>query len=141
MTPELIDLGRRAVASPRWVWRPSEPEIPARWLLSHHGLVGRYRDPTAGALYRHVMPGDIWLPDLSDPATLGCLLALVREAFGDPTISASCVGGAWRIERDGHPCWLGTDGRWAIGRTFRDGAAISCPTEAAALVAALEVAP
>ncbi len=28
--------------------------------------------------------GPEWTPDLTDPATLGCLLALVREASGDP---------------------------------------------------------
>ena len=28
-------------------------------------------------------------PDLTDPGTLGCLLALVREASGDPLITAS----------------------------------------------------
>ena len=33
------------------------------------------------------------LPDLTDPATLGCLLALVREAWQDPTITTHC----WRV--------------------------------------------
>jgi len=28
-------------------------------------------------------------PDLSDPATLGCLLALAREAWGDPRLCVS----------------------------------------------------
>ena len=39
------------------------------------------------------------LPDLTDPATLGCLLALVREAWGDPYLC--CVGDretGWRLD-------------------------------------------
>lgn len=39
------------------------------------------------------------LPDLTDPATLGCLLALVREAWSDPFLCA--VGDpdtGWRID-------------------------------------------
>jgi hypothetical protein len=28
------------------------------------------------------------LPDLTDPATLGCVLAMVREAYGDPGVGA-----------------------------------------------------
>jgi hypothetical protein len=34
------------------------------------------------------IPYDELLPDLTDPATLGCLLALVREAWGQPFASA-----------------------------------------------------
>lgn len=65
------------------------------------------------------------IPDLSDPATMGCLLALVREAFGDPTLFAEChpVGAKWQTHS-------------VDGGVFGEGS-----TEAAALVAALEAAP
>jgi hypothetical protein len=39
------------------------------------------------------------LPDLTDPATVGCLLALVREAWSDPYLCA--VGDpdtGWRVD-------------------------------------------
>lgn len=68
-------------------------------------------------------------PDLSDPATLGCLLALVRAAHGDPSLC--CVK-----DLDGA-------GWWAVGR-LQDGLTLRgrwATTEAEALVAALESAP
>lgn len=69
------------------------------------------------------------LPDLTDPATLGCLLALVREAWGDQSLSVL-------FDHDG--------GMWRVGRWEDDGLALRCrpaDTEAEALVAALEAAP
>ena len=69
------------------------------------------------------------LPDLNDPATLGCLLQLVREAWGMPTgitVSYSSDDGLWGVS------WSGaTHGGWC-GRG---------KTEAEALFVALEAAP
>jgi hypothetical protein len=64
-------------------------------------------------------------PDFCDPATVGCLLALVREALGEPTAHARPIHGGWGIQRDG--TWDNNPGMtiWA-------------KTEAEALVAALE---
>jgi hypothetical protein len=71
--------------------------------------------------------GDVgWrcVPDLSDPATVvGCLLALVREAWGDPAAHA-VPDGDWHVYGDMPETEYGTG-----------------DTEAAALVAALEAAP
>jgi hypothetical protein len=64
-----------------------------------------------------------WLPDLDDPCTLGGLLALVREAWGDSAAHAA-PDGDWHIYGDM------PETEYAIG-----------DTEAAALVAALEAAP
>ena len=72
------------------------------------------------------------LPDLTDPATLGCLLAIVREAWECPT--------AGRPE-PGIP-WLGVA---RVGDLFEVAVGTVTlaveRTEAAALVAALEAAP
>jgi hypothetical protein len=70
----------------------------------------------------HVYPGP-YLPDLQDPATLGCLLALVREAWGD---SKTCA----RPDLE--------DDVWYV--VTRSGLAFAA-SEAEALVAALESAP
>ena len=70
------------------------------------------------------MDGASMLPVLTDPATLGCLLALVREAWGDPRAYMRASFG-WE--------WI-TDycvEKWPPGGE----------TEAEALVAALEAAP
>jgi len=82
------------------------------------------------------------VPDLSDPATLGCLLALVREALNVPTAHVLPSLGAWYIERDAQDGsedneWLHVDGVWGCGSA----AVIETKTEAEALVAALEAAP
>lgn len=71
-----------------------------------------------------------WSPDFSDPATLGCLLALVREASGQPTISLVYCEAAY----PGQACgWAlqPADNRLPLWGFDYD-------TEAEALVAALE---
>lgn len=66
------------------------------------------------------------VPDLSDPATIGALVALVREAYGRPDASV-----AWQETPDHRG--------WAVVRAGR--VLDLAPTEAAALWAALEAAP
>jgi hypothetical protein len=107
-----IDLARRAIACPGWRWMPG-------MLALDTGL--RLDEMT-----------DDWeaeLPDFSDPATLGCLLALVREAWDDPhvyvapdgedepwvchvRISASCSGIEAATEADALLWGLLEAGRW-----------------------------
>jgi hypothetical protein len=63
------------------------------------------------------------VPDLSDPATLGCVLAMVRAALGSAEVFAlrSSDRGSWIVK---------------YGRTL-----VEARTEAEALVATLEAAP
>jgi hypothetical protein len=140
MTEAQVELAKRAVACKGWKWMPG-------MLASLRGIDGDYRarvcrvegdkfwsDATTLPVtrrwqvdLRHAMY-DLasYVPDLTDPATLGCLLALVREAWGDPTLHVVCAGGSVELG-----VW---HARW--GTSSRRGA-----TEAEALVAALEAAP
>ena len=142
MTDEMIDLGRRAVACKGWRWMPGMSLIRRKTgPAGGTGLrptqlrvaltCGHPCDPFAcvadvDRLPRPCPPDPHWVPDFRDPATLGCLLALVREATGELVF-------AYRVRAH--------EKRWNVmDLVFRDPVA-SGATEAAALVAALEAAP
>jgi hypothetical protein len=83
-----------------------------------------------------------WRPDLEDPATLGCLLALVREAWPDEwtdyAVPVHDGFGGWTfgvITRNAGP------GQANVTTVFASSAFPWHPSEAEALVAALEAAP
>jgi hypothetical protein len=122
---EIEELARRAVACKRWRWMPG--------MLSNKGLrvVRRDSDGYVVGYYANqeyiaeCVPGT--LPELWDPATFGCLLALVRQAWGAGV-------------------YLVPDGGWIVkGARLKNGATVNlgivAKNEAEALVAALEVAP
>jgi hypothetical protein len=123
------ELGRRAVACKRWRWMPgmlSEKGLRVTRRDSDGYVVGYYEDLSYIA---ECVPGS--LPDLSDPATLGCLLILVREAHNAPH--------AWVETR------LGQRSRVVSPEGYSEGGKTLCDwqvgTEVVALVAALEKAP
>ncbi len=120
MTKSEQALARRAIACEGWRWLPG-----MRWVDQEHGTEGRIEDDEDAGCFTACPEGE--LPDLTEPCTLGGLLALVREAWGTRT--------AW-IE-PGH------DGLWEacvyVGGECRF--LESYQTEAEALVAALEAAP
>ena len=139
-----LNLSQRAVACRAWRWMrgmlatwPDKVPYPGadQWRYAGDGL---WVDSHGDAAHEDDMPAALALamtagPDLDDPATLGCLLALVREAWGDPrAVTVSYDENDWyamTCDRDGMVCW---DGEKTAGRG---------PTEAAALVAALDAAP
>jgi hypothetical protein len=141
-----LDLARRAVACKHWRWLPGMLAIHPNWRgyrVSHVGLTGmhgacRYASPMGGVSYAGAalplpLSSDV-LPDLTDPATLGCLLALVRESCKVPDLYVAPVE---YIGPGPAPAWRA----WVVEGPDLHVHATSGKTEAAALVAALEAAP
>jgi len=155
MTDNMIALARRAVACKGWRWMAGMlTHDGARlhslkengdecfgWADCHewHGDDGACGvnkcEHHSGRAIAATHQGYVWLdqclPDLTDPATLGCLLALVREAW-EPTAHIVFLGACgsningWRLH------WSTTDGQ------FGGGIEQYSSTEAEALVVALE---
>jgi hypothetical protein len=106
MSEEKTALARRAVACPGWLW------MPGMKIANGPRVIGD--DP--------IEPDDT--PDFDDPPTMGWLLALVREALGDPTAYVGHAGASSIT-----PWWL-----------MAPEPMTRAATEAEALVAALEAA-
>ena len=129
---QLIDLGYRARSCKGWRWLPgmlaldsTDEEHPGRVIDDRKSLV--YEDADGAIREGVVARSD--LPDLTDPATLGCLLELVREAWVD--LGAS----VWHDRRTGIWSWMAVG---CMHSVWMPSDADGYPTEAAALVAALE---
>lgn len=96
----LEDLGRRAAACKHWRWMPGMLLLPH---IDGCECCEERNFPRRAARLPAVFTTDIDVPDLSDPATLGCLLHLVREAWGSDEWSRSVV-----------PVFNGIDA-WTVG--------------------------
>lgn len=104
------ELAKRAVTCKHWRWMPG--------MLTINGTRIQ-RTP-------NVEITAAW-PDLDDPATLGCLLALVREARSEPWYHPAALGDASDL------LWVSAQPSHMRQTRYT--------TEAEALVAALEAAP
>lgn len=120
------DLARRAVACEGWRWMSGQPVIDPhgvrKYVVNTHGR-GAWVARAASVSWLSDEVLTRCLPDLTDPATLGCLLALVRAAWDDPA------------------AWAAPDGDWHVFGDMPETEYGIGDTEAAALVAALEAAP
>ena len=132
MTDEQIALARRAVACRGWWWMPGMRTTDAmRVVHDETAFPGRPCAIREGGWVDTSPPRPLGaaIPDLTDPATLGCLLALVRKAWAYPSAQVApmfTVGAGWLT-------YTNDDG----DRDHR----FYGISEAEALVAALEAAP
>ena len=132
MTPQEQALARRAVACNGWRW------LPGMAVTDPTGVSGRIEAVSCTGHSAWVVNerGRAWICapdmltfdlDLNDPATLGCLLALVTAAY------------RWEMLP-----YMDSKGDWGVRRAI-PGYGPKIPsthrTKAAALVAALEAAP
>ena len=106
------EVAKRAVACPKWKWMAGmlllgQDQTYRLTYVWHgdieeedeedefHGLApilqsgGHQNHPAWG----WPAPESGWLPDLEDPATLGCLLAMVRDVWGDENAFVDRRGG------------------------------------------------
>lgn len=94
----MIEVAKRAVAFKGWRWIPGTLPLAlddeGDWIPCE-----RVWRTQGGAL---VIPEGA-VPDLDDPATLGCLLALVREVYANAVVIAQ-GNDWWSVETD-HYHW------------------------------------
>lgn len=120
----LEELGKRAVACKHWRWMPGMLTADGCRMLTHESTREWSACSPKGSFCD---PSQYSIPNFDDPATKGCVLALVREALGDPISGVigepTPDGGRW--------CYMGGDAEeitpWLT-------------SEAEALVAALKAA-
>ena len=129
MTEDMIDLGRRAVACKGWRWMPGMLVVPNEHMVS---VPLRLTDD-------HDWPHDLGLrlPDFHDPATVGCLLALVRDAYRDPS---KLWRGHVEVRRDHRILFFVVSFRHDASGALVEDTLASGGTEAEALVCALKAA-
>lgn len=142
MTPEQKELAERFVACERWRWMPGM-RCTHRWTGGIRVLVEENGEQSESYVVLPDADGNAvmtidecgimgcfpdadssypFLPDVNDPATLGCILALVREATGDRRIHCRARANVYRVYSGVSPV-----GRWV-------------ESEAEALLLALEAA-
>ena len=86
MTPALTAAAEQLIILPGFRWMPGMVDVEGYRLLIAYDD-GSFRICIHDEAFDS---GCMSLPDLTDPATLGCVLAMVREALNDPSLYLDC---------------------------------------------------
>ena len=139
MNSKMTELAREAVACDGWRWMEGMAVYPDGYREGDESIRLGCEAYTPSGFWFGMYSGnettidpDIEnsIPDLTDPATLGCLLHLVREVYDDLSHNA-IYSDPKQHGLSGHPSWVVVND---VGDRFSD----ELPTEAHALVAALK---
>ena len=146
MNKQQLELARRAVACDHWRWMEGIKVI-VKFSADHEEFrlvrVKGKHSVLAVPLRLEQFNIDTLtevgaLPDLTDPATLGCLLHLVREAWGDPLARVERTNRFYTYDDRGTGC---SARAWAVHiKTPPHLTRIPADTEIEALINALEAA-
>ena len=147
MNKQKLELACRAVACDQWRWMEGMrgQDRVGRWFRVTGGADGSRTFTVSYELRLDIQltrkaPSsmDRCMPDLSDPATLGCLLHLVREAWDDPLVWVERTNRFYAYDDRGTGC---CDRAWVVHiNTPPHLTRIPADTEIEALIAALEAA-
>lgn len=122
MNTELEALARRAVACKHWRWMAGMRQLASSNRAPYRVVCDGYAPPEDDAFIMAECGDPEILPDLTDPATQGCVLALMREAWGGAAIFSMRYMNRWFVDLPNRETTFGT-------------------TEIEAIVVALEAAP
>jgi hypothetical protein len=106
----LDELSQRLVKCKHFRWKPGTLSVTDRYgKRTWNRVVGWMGDADigeGGAIFFFMyepelldVVNDLYWPDLTDPATLGCLLHLVREAWGGDGVFVRLTASGWRVMR------------------------------------------
>lgn len=128
-----MKLSERAINCKHWRWMPGMGVFDnseyafmsgkrARRVIDDDGTVSsKLQCACDGVHLKTEAMNPDYVPDLSDPATMGCLLALVRDAYKDAYASASSLH-----DENGYWCVRDCDGFIiATGRSEREALVIA----------------
>jgi len=94
MTDEELKIARAFVECSPWQWLPGMRMLhsimgPARVRSTTDQGVWVVKEKNLASGFRVERDGNI--PDVTDPATLGCILQVARDAMGDPGLHLRCT--------------------------------------------------
>jgi hypothetical protein len=103
MTNEQLEIARGFVECGRWRWMPGMLDTDGGRIVDPERLMTAQKQSASSPVW--LLCGPLALPDITDPATLGCIVQVVRDARGQPCWLPTYldpIDEAWVIEPPSH---------------------------------------